>query len=258
MSLFSWLGRSGLPVISFQDQCRNILKKGGLPCFSLRWVSNQEDDYFIVQCVNADGSYGGVSTKELRSPSVGQRVLRDEFVERLTLVDIDSVLPNNGTDVPRLYERVHQLSQHLPYDVKACVLTLSGGEPVWVKGAFNFNEAGFSAERAYHDPNRANAIQAVFIPWSLVPYYSGTFWYEYVQEKVEDYVYYPWMGDRISDEAKEQRVQELTDTIRRNLGDETRKPPLQQRLERNLEQRKLLDKELAEIIQLMKKPHVHE
>jgi hypothetical protein len=258
MSWVGWLGRSGLPVVSFQDQCQAILKKGGLPCFSIRWSKDQEDDHFIVQFVNEDGSYNGASIKDLKAPSVGQRVLRDEYVERMSLVAIDSVLTKNGTDVTRLYDCVRLLAQTLPYDTKVCVLTLAGGEPVWVKGAFNFNEAGFSAERAYNHPDRANAIQAVFITWDLVPYYNGTFWYEYVQEPVVDFVYHGWMYDRISDNAKAKLAKDLTDKIRHNLGSPAYKPTLTQRLEANIENRKLLDKELAEIIQLMKKPHVHE
>lgn len=258
MSWFDWLGRSGLPVVSFQDQCRTILKKGGLPCFSIRWTNGEGDDYFIVQHVNDDDSYSGACAKDLREPSVGQRVLREEYVDRMALVDIDSVLKRNGTITSLLYERVHQLSQELPYDLKVCVYTIPGGEPVWVKGAFNFNEAGFSAECAYDHPHSASGIKGLFISWALVPYYTGKFWYDFVPEPVEDFVYYGWMGNRISDDAKAKQVQELTDTIRHNLDCELHKPTLSQRLERNIENRKLLDKELAEIIQLMKKPNVHE
>ena len=258
MSWFNWLGRSGLPVVSFQDQCRTILKKGGLPCFSVRWTKDQLDDYFVVQFVNDDGSYNGTTLSDLHSPGVGQRVLREEYVDRLGLVDIDSVLTKNGADSQQLWANIHTLARTLPYDVKVCVLTLADGQPVWVKGAFNINDAGFSAECVYDHPKSTSGVKAVFISWELIPYYVGTFHHKYTEERIEDFTYHGWMGNRVTEEAKAKHTQGILDTIKHNLGVAHTKPTLLQRLEKNIENRRLLDKELAELIQLMKKPNVHE
>lgn len=245
MRLFDWLGRSGLAVISFQDQCRTMLSKSEVPCFSLRWKQNDEEDFFLVQGVYPDGSYAGYASKELNEPSVGQRVLRDEYVNCMRLMDVNTIVPNNGTDVDHLRRRISRLHQHLPYNRRATVFLMADGTPVWVKGGFNNNEAGFAAERAYSDPMRPDGVQAVFFPWSAVPYYRGTFLSEFISEPIKNFVYYSWMGDNITTDVKEQR-------------DVARRSDLTCRLEQNIAQRKVLDADLADIIRQMKTTNVHE
>jgi len=239
----TWL--SSLFPVSFEEQCRQLLNGGALPCFSLRWTGEYKDDIFLVTRVQEDGSFEGYTWKTLSSPTSGKIVMRRRHVDWLKLVPTRSVIPDNGVDMDKVWRVVNTLAGTLKHDQRAIIFTDVEGTEYWIGAEPNRNHHGFSAEKPlYHNGERQVNNEGVFFNWRILSCYQGTFHEEPEIRPVENFVYYSWMGSNVTAE----RWAELQ---------KTKHVDLYSRLQKNLEERRALDAALADIIRLMRHDHVH-
>jgi hypothetical protein len=242
----NWLSRwwkgTDVKPLGFEEKLKLMLQSGLAPCLSIKRSQHSQPEYWMVTGIVND-ELGIVGIGHLSQLSVGSGSLRLCEIDTFDFVNAGDVFGNNGVD-RGLQASIEELAHLLPYDKRVKVFTSYDGVDYYVKGGFNTNHYGFTIEVPCNEPWCERGYIAGFVHYSLAQYYQGEWATAYLSEDLPGFVYHDWMGDKVSPV----RLAEKHERIKQDVH---------KRWAAYQVQRKALDTELNEILNMLKKYDLH-
>lgn len=240
--LSQWWRNAKVPPVTLEEKLKLMLQTGLTPCLSIKTRYDSTPVHFLITGLS-NGEIGGIGIGHLTELSYGTRMFPIHDIDTVDWADPAEVFGKIDVD-PGFKASIEELAHYLPYDKRVKVFTNAAGVHFYVKGGFNHNHYGFTVEVPCKAEWCERGYIAGFVHYTAAPYYQGKWVTTYLSEDLPDFVYYDWMGEKLS-------AARLIEKHEREKAD------IHKRWAAYQVQRKALDNELNEILKMLKKHDLH-